>query len=356
MEAGGSGLMRVMIFGCGYSGQAIAESFKAEGARVSGTARTAEKVAELEALGVAGFVFDGSGFSEELLAELREVTHLVQSIPPMKMKSAQPPHPASALLGHPLPAGEKGNSSGAAPSLLPSGRRWPKGPDEGATSTKPIQDNTEGDPVLKLIAGQLKTLCPKLEWIGYLSTVGVYGDQGGGWVTEETPGSPILGRSIERVDTEEAWAAEAQAIGVPVAALRLAGIYGPGRNAFVNLARGTARRIIKKDQVFNRIRVEDIGGAALFLGERRMGGIYNVTDDEPCPPQDVIVEAARLMGVEPPPEQDFDTADMTPMARSFYGANKRVSNAKIRAAGFQFRFPDYRMSLAEMWSGERWRG
>ena len=312
MEAGGSGLMRVMIFGCGYSGQAIAESFKAEGARVSGTARTAEKVAELEALGVAGFVFDGSGFSEELLAELREVTHLVQSIPPMKMKN-QP-------------------------------------------SSETNQPSPEGDPLLKLITGRLRDLCPKLEWIGYLSTVGVYGDQGGGWVTEETPGSPILGRSIERVDTEEAWAAEAQAIGVPVAALRLAGIYGPGRNAFVNLARGTARRIIKKDQVFNRIRVEDIGGAALFLGERRMGGIYNVTDDEPCPPQDVIVEAARLMGVEPPPEQDFDTADMTPMARSFYGANKRVSNAKIRAAGFQFRFPDYRMSLAEMWSRERWRG
>ena len=372
MEAGGSGLMRVMIFGCGYSGQAIAECFKAEGAQVSGTARSAEKVAELEAKRIKGFVFDGSGFGEELLAELREVTHLIQSIPPMKLKSARPPQPASALLGHLLPAGEKGNSNLPAPSLLttekernddgaalpfsPGGRRWPEGSDEGATRAQPIQDNSEGDPVLKLIAGNLRTLCPKLEWIGYLSTIGVYGDHGGGWVTEETPGSPILGRSIERVDTEDAWAAEADAANVPVAALRLSGIYGPGRNAFVNLARGTARRIIKKDQVFNRIRVEDIGGAALFLGERHMGGIYNVTDDEPGPPQDVIVEAARLMGVEPPPELDFDTAEMTPMARSFYGANKRVSNAKIRAAGFRFRFPNYRMSLAEMWSGERWRG
>ena len=356
MEAGGSGLMRVMIFGCGYSGQAIAESFKAEGAQVSGTARTAEKVAELEALGVAGFVFDGSGFSEELLAELQRVTHLVQSIPPTKVKSQQPPQPASATLGHLLPAGAKGNGDGATPPFSPAGRRWPEGSDEGAPGSEVAPPAHEGDPLLKLITGRLRDLCPKIEWIGYLSTVGVYGDHGGGWVTEETPGSPILGRSIERVDTEEAWAAEAQAIGVPVAALRLAGIYGPGRNAFVNLARGTARRIIKKDQVFNRIRVEDIGGAAFFLGERRLGGIYNVTDDEPCPPQDVIVEAARLMGVEPPPEQDFDTADMTPMARSFYGANKRVSNAKIRAAGFQFRFPDYRMSLAEMWSRERWRG
>ncbi|WP_246617686.1 SDR family oxidoreductase [Rhizobium populisoli] len=358
--------MRVMIFGCGYSGQAIAGCFRAEGARVSGTARTAEKVAELEARGITGFVFDGSEFGEELAAELREVTHLVQSIPPMKLKSAQPPHPASATLGHPLPEGRGGNSEltassssktdkrngdGAALPFSPGGEGARRA-DEGA----PRSETREGDPLLKLIAGRLKILCPKLEWIGYLSTVGVYGDHGGGWVTEETPGSPILGRSIERVDTEDAWAIEAEAAGVPVAALRLSGIYGPGRNAFVNLARGTARRIIKRDQVFNRIRVEDIGGAALFLGTRRMGGIYNVTDDEPGSPQDVIVEAARLMGVEPPAELDFDTADMTPMARSFYSANKRVSNAKIVAAGFRFRFPNYRMSLAELWSEERWRG
>jgi len=290
--------MNVMIFGCGYSGQAIAESFKSEGHRVSGTVRTAHKALELATRDIKAFVFDGSPFSEELLTELREMTHLVQSIPP----------------------------------------------------------GTEGDPLLKLISGRLRALCPKLEWVGYLSTVGVYGDHGGGWVTEETPGSPIHGRSIERVDTEDAWAAEGRTAGLPVASLRLAGIYGPGRNAFVNLARGTARRIIKKDQVFNRIRVEDIGGAALFLAKGNVGGIYNVTDDEPGPPQDVIVEAARLMGVEPPPELDFETADMTPMARSFYGANKRVSNAKIRAAGFQFQFPNYRMSLAEMWASGRWRG
>lgn len=290
--------MNVMIFGCGYSGQAIAESFKSEGHRVSGTVRTAHKALELATRDIKAFVFDGSPFSEELLTELRETTHLVQSIPP----------------------------------------------------------GTEGDPLLKLISGRLRALCPKLEWVGYLSTVGVYGDHGGGWVTEETPGSPIHGRSIERVDTEDAWAAEGRTAGLPVASLRLAGIYGPGRNAFVNLARGTARRIIKKEQVFNRIRVEDIGGAALFLAKGNVGGIYNVTDDEPGPPQDVIVEAARLMGVEPPPELDFETADMTPMARSFYGANKRVSNAKIRAAGFQFQFPNYRMSLAEMWSSGRWRG
>jgi nucleoside-diphosphate-sugar epimerase len=290
--------MNVIIFGCGYSGQAIAEAFKSGDNRVSGTARTAQKVLELAVKDIKAFVFDGSPFSEELAAELREMTHLVQSIPP------------------------------------------------GAT----------GDPLLKLLAGQLRQLCPNLAWIGYLSTVGVYGDHGGGWVTEDMPGSPIQGRSIERVDTEQAWEAEGMAAGVPVAVLRLSGIYGPGRNAFVNLAQGKARRLIKKDQVFNRIRVEDIGGATRFLADRHMGGIYNVTDDEPAPPQDIIVEAARLMGVEPPPEQDFETAEMTPMARSFYGANKRVSNAKICALGFRFRFPDYRLSLAELWSSGRWRG
>ncbi|RWX76762.1 SDR family oxidoreductase [Neorhizobium lilium] len=290
--------MNVMIFGCGYSGSAIAKAFQAEGAHVSGTVRSPQKALDLVAQDIKAFIFDGSPFSEELLAELLEVTHLVQSIPP--------------------------------------GR--------------------DGDPLLPLLSGCLPALCPKLEWIGYLSTVGVYGDHGGDWVTEETPGSPIQGRSIERVDTEQAWEAEGKTADVPVAVLRLSGIYGPGRNAFVNLAQGKARRIIKKDQVFNRIRVEDIGGATLFLGGQAIGGIYNITDDEPAPPQDVIAEAARLMGVAPPPEQDFETADMTPMARSFYGANKRVSNEKIKAAGFRLRFPDYRMSIAQLWSEECWRG
>ena len=290
--------MTVMIFGCGYSGKAIAKAFAAEGYSVAGTVRTTEGAAALSSHDIKPFIFDGSEFSAELLAALKEVTHLVQSIPPGK----------------------------------------------------------DHDPLLKLVSGRLSLLCPKLNWIGYLSTVGVYGDHGGDWVTEETPGSPILGRSIERVDTEEAWAAEGQGAGVSVAALRLSGIYGPGRNGFVNLDRGTARRIIKKDQVFNRIRVEDIGSATLFLAQRNLAGIYNVTDDEPCPPQDVITEAARLMGVEPPPEVDFESADMTPMARSFYGANKRVSNEKIRELGFKFAFPNYRTSLAQMWSANTWRG
>jgi nucleoside-diphosphate-sugar epimerase len=174
-------------------------------------------------------------------------------------------------------------------------------------------------------------------------------------VTEDTPVKPVSERSRERVEAEDAWLEHGARQGIPVAVLRLAGIYGPGRNAFRNLAEGTARRIIKPNQVFNRIRVEDIGAATAFLAQRGMGGVFNVTDDEPAPPQDVVSEAARLMGVEPPPEIPFAKAEMSPMARSFYGENKRVSNARLRKAGFEFAFPNYRVSLAQLWATGAWR-
>lgn len=292
MAFGGSYMMHMVILGCGYSGTAIAEAALAAGSTVTGTARTEDKAQALGERRIRGTVFDGSVLSDALRAELAEATHLVQSIPP----------------------------------------------------------GTTGDPLLALVGGRVREFCPKLEWIGYLSTVGVYGDAAGGWVDEDTPVNPKPGRSQERLEAETAWLAEGEAAQVPVAVLRLAGIYGPGRNAFVNLARGTARRIIKKDQVFNRIRVEDIAGATLFLGEAKQGGIFNVTDDEPAPPQDVLAYAARLMGVEPPPEQPFETADMTPMARSFYGSNKKVSNRRIKERGYRFRFPEYGMSLQHLWS------
>ena len=137
---------------------------------------------------------------------------------------------------------------------------------------------------------------------------------------------------------------------------RSSGIYGPGRNALQNVAQGTARRIVKADQVFNRIHVEDIAGAALHLAERATGGTFNVTDDEPAPPQDVVAYAASLMGVEPPPEIAFEDAEMTPMARSFYGENKRVSNAKLKLAGYRFLHPDYRTALDALRRDGGWRG
>lgn len=289
--------MHVMIFGCGYSGTAIAKAFGESGVRVSGTTRSPEKAEELRKAGIEAFLFDGETLSAELQAAMADVTHLVQSIAPR-----------------------------------------------------------DTDPLLALLGQDGAALLPDLQWIGYLSTVGVYGDHKGGWVTEETLCVPVSGRSKERLEAEEAWLALGRSRGVPAAILRLSGIYGPRRNAFVNLDRGTARRIIKKEQVFNRIRVEDIGASTRFLSEHALGGIYNVTDDQPGPPQDVIVEAARLMGVEPPPEQAFETAEMTAMARSFYGENKRVSNAKLKAAGFRFAFPNYPMSLAQLWQNGHWRG
>ncbi|QFY62123.1 SDR family oxidoreductase [Rhizobium grahamii] len=290
--------MQVVIFGCGYSGTAIAQAFQADGFRVLGTTRSSEKADALRAKGIDALLFDGETLSDELLAAMKSATHVVQSIAPREA----------------------------------------------------------GDPVIRLTADRVGTLMPQLEWIGYLSTVGVYGDHKGNWVTEDTPCIPVSGRSRERLEAEQAWLALGEDLGIPAAVLRLSGIYGPGRNAFCNLARGTARRLIKKDQVFNRIRVEDIGASTRFLADGKLGGIYNVTDDLPGPPQDVIVEAARLMGVEPPPEQPFETAELTPMARSFYGENKRVSNEKLKAAGFSFTFPNYPASLAQLLHGDLWRG
>lgn len=298
MDIGGSSMMHVMIFGCGYSGTAIAKAFAGAGVHITGTTRSADKAELLTKEGIEAFVFDGETLDPALTEAMQTATHLVQSIAPGK----------------------------------------------------------SGDPLLRLAQLDLKALMPKLEWICYLSTVGVYGDHQGAWVSEQTSLHPIADRSVERVEAEDGWLRVGIRLDLPVAVLRLSGIYGPGRNAFCNLEKGTARRLIKANQVFNRIRVEDIGACARFLSEHKLGGIYNVTDDEPAPPQDVVTEAARLMGVEPPPEQAFETAELTPMARSFYGENKRVSNKKLRSLGFAFRYPEYRMSLAELWSSGRWRG
>jgi nucleoside-diphosphate-sugar epimerase len=290
--------MHLVIFGCGYSGTAIAKAFLADGFRVSGTTRSEDKATALRTQGIEAFVFDGEHLDDTLRDAMRSATHLVQSIAP----------------------------------------------------------RDAGDPLLRLAGARISELMPQLSWIGYLSTVGVYGNHNGNWVGEDVVCVPVSGRSKERLEAEAAWMEIGERLGVPAAVLRLSGIYGPGRNAFCNLARGTARRLIKKDQVFNRIRVEDIGASTRFLAERGLGGIYNVTDDLPGPPQEVIVEAARLMGVEPPPEQAFETAELTPMARSFYGENKRVSNAKLKATGFAFSFPSYPPSLAQLLQNDRWRG
>jgi nucleoside-diphosphate-sugar epimerase len=209
-----------------------------------------------------------------------------------------------------------------------------------------IPPGEAGDPVLRHYRAVLQQ-AEALEWIGYFSTVGVYGDAGAAWIDETAPCRPPNPRSKARLAAEQAWRELAAARGTSLAVLRLAGIYGPGRSALDKLRAGTARRIIKPGQVFNRIHVGDIGRLTALAARARLAGTYNVADDAPSPPQDVVAYAARLMGVPPPPEVPFEAAEMTPMARSFYADNKRVSNAAIkRALGVELLYPDYRAGLA----------
>ena len=289
--------MNLFIFGIGFSGIEIAKSALAAGAAVAGTTRSSSKAQHFRALGIDALLFEAEGDLTPLIAPLETTTHLLISI----------------------------------------------GPDSAA------------DPVLNALKSVIETAMPRLEWIGYLSTVGVYGDHQGGWVNEESECRPGSNRSVERLKAEQEWQDLAQLRNAPLAILRLSGIYGPGRNTFVNLADGSARRIIKQGQYFNRIHVSDIAGAAMFLGHAKTGGVFNVTDDEPCPPQDVVTYAAALMGIAPPAEIAFEDAKMSEMARSFYGEVKRVSNARITSLGYSFKMPNYRAALDNMWQNQNWR-
>jgi nucleoside-diphosphate-sugar epimerase len=183
----------------------------------------------------------------------------------------------------------------------------------------------------------------RAEWVGYLSTTGVYGDHQGGWVDEATPLTPASARGRHRVLAEAQW----RATGLPVHIFRLAGIYGPGRGPFEKVRDGTARRIIKPGQVFSRIHVEDIAQVLLASIQRpNPGAVYNVCDDDPAPPEDVLSYAAHLLNLPEPPEVDYATADLTPMARSFYAESKRVRNARIKTElEVRLKYPDYRQGL-----------
>ncbi len=286
---------RFFLFGAGYSALAFARLLK--GRPIAGTTRSADRFAALEAAGVEPLLFDGTALSDAIRERLAAATHLVVSVAPSE----------------------------------------------------------NGDPVLGAAGGTIRAAMPALRWIGYLSTVGVYGDHDGAWVDEDGECRPVSARSRQRLDAEKAWRALGAEMGVPVAVMRLSGIYGPGRNALANLAEGTARRLVKPGQVFNRIHVDDIAGALAHLAAKNLGGVFNVTDDEPAPAQDVVLFAARLMGVAPPPEIPFETAKLSPMARSFYEENKRVANRRIKAAGYAFRYPDYRSALTAMWQAGTWR-
>lgn len=216
-----------------------------------------------------------------------------------------------------------------------------------------VAPDEQGDPVLSALHGELAVHAGHLDWVGYLSTTAVYGDHQGAWVDESTPVSPASRRGEWRVLAENQWRAFAEQHSLALAIFRLAGIYGPGRGPFAKLKAGTARRIVKPGQVFSRIHVEDIARVlAASIEKPRAGAIYNVCDDEPAPPEDVIGYAARLLGVPEPPAEDFATAEMTRMARSFYGENKRVRNDLIkRELGVKLQYPNYRAGLDALAGG-----
>lgn len=280
--------MKLVIIGLGYTAGFFARAAQERGWEVTGTVRSADKAGRLSREGVPTLVFDGFAVSSRLAAAVAE---------------------ADAVL----------------------------------VSAQPGED---GDPALASLSGQLSA-APDLRWIGYLSTIGVYGDHGGAWIDENGPCRPTSARSQLRLATDDAWLAFGEKTGKPVQIFRLSGIYGPGRNAIVNLRQGTARRLIKPGQVFNRIHTQDIAGVLLASLDRpRNGAVYNVTDDEPAPPQDIVTFAAGLIGIEAPPEQPFDPAKLSAMAASFYGENKRVSNALVkRELAYTFRYPTYREAL-----------
>ncbi len=287
----------LFCFGLGYSAAALVQALPVSDWQVAGTARTAETAKRLREIGIEGLVFDGQQRSQPVAAELAQATHLLSSAPP----------------------GEA------------------------------------GDPVLRLYRDDIAAN-RGLRWIGYLSTTGVYGDTDGHTVDETAPLNPSSKRSRRRVAAEAEWLALHSQYGLPVHIFRLAGIYGPGRSAFDQIRSGTAKRIDKPGHAFSRIHVDDIGAVLkASIAKPQPGAIYNVCDDEPAPPCEVVEYACSLLEMEPPPLQDFETAKsgMSPMGLSFWNDNRRVDNGKLhRELGVKLFHPDYRSGLQAIFETE----
>ncbi len=283
----------LLSFGHGYSARALAPHLLNSGWRVIGTTRSADKASALAETGVEPTIWPG----EDLAPAIEAATHILVSA----------------------------------------------GPTEA------------GDPVLTDCSSTIAKA--NLKWLGYLSTTGVYGDHKGGWVDEDTPLRPSTKRGLWRVAAEDAWRNLAGDHGLPLHIFRLAGIYGPGRGPFSKVRNGTARRIIKKGQVFSRIHVKDIAQVLLrSIQKPQPGSVYNVCDNEAAPPEDVIAYAARLLGLPVPEAIDIEDAEMTPMARSFYAESKRVRNNLIREElGVDLIYPNYRVGLEALLALERSR-
>ncbi len=278
----------LFCFGLGYSAQALARRLTAQGWRVTGTARGEESVGALRDQSFEVQTFSRAGGAAEVAEMLGTATHVLSSIPP----------------------------------------------DEA------------GEPVLDLLAGPVcRSEC--LDWVGYLSTTGVYGTRDGGWVDEDDELRPSSARSRRRAAAERAWLTLHERAGLPVHIFRLAGIYGPGRNVIRSVRAGTAKRIDKPGQVFSRIHVEDIATVLeASIARPNPGAVYNVCDDEPAEPARVVAYACELLGCEPPHLVPFEQAELSEMAKSFYLDNKRVSNRRLHEElGVTLTYPDYKTGL-----------
>ena len=274
----------LLSLGHGYSAQALGAALKPLGWHVIGTTRSAEKAEALRAQGVEAVLWPVA----DLAPLLARATHVLTSISPL---------------------------------------------------------STEADPVLAAHRSELAA-ATHLEWVGYLSTTGVYGDRDGGWVDEQSELLAGTKRGRERIRAEAAWQELAAETGLPLHIFRIAGIYGPGRGPFAKVRAGLAQRIIKPNQVFSRIHVEDIAACLIAsINAPQAGGVYNLCDDLPSPPEDVLAYAAELLGLPIPPAVAWEEAEMNPMVRSFYAESKKVRNDAIKALGARFAYPDYRVGL-----------
>ena len=279
----------LLSFGHGYSAQALARLLLPQDWRVIGTTRNEDKLGPMMAGGVEPRLWPGA----DMTPALNAATHILISAAP----------------------GE------------------------------------DGDPVLNALKDEIAKRADQFRWVGYLSTTGVYGDHQGDWVNEDTPLTPATQRGIARVKAEAEWSA---IDGLPLHIFRLAGIYGPGRGPFSKVRNGTARRIIKEGQVFSRTHVADIAQVLnASIQNPNPGAAYNVCDDDPAPPEDVIAYAAELLGLPIPEAVNFEDADMTPMARSFYAESKKVRNDRIKTElGVKLLYPDYRRGLQALLATE----